>query len=317
MLQIKAKMILILCAVAPLVSNNAQAETLRIAGIYPAGDPDIAGIKSITMSTFTGADGESLSAELESQLTGVILNNEQYFTVVDRGYGGADATVTGGVRLTTEMGRVNQTREFCVLENHKGKCVQFRKVSVVCERRTLVFNATIKMVKNSTKQLVYSSTKPGKRDIVECPDDAIDETNETAIDQMIKAAVSSARFDMAPTYREERVRLIEDDEGMEKDVAKSFKAAIKQTKKNEDKACESMRALRSVSQDHISVLYNIALCAEKQDRFSEAAGLYRQIQPMFPNKDFVIAGLNRISERQRAQREWDKRSQPSNKKARN
>lgn len=310
MLAMKFSRILLYVFAALAHVSPSNAETVRIAGLYPAGDPDVAGIKSISITMFNGEEGLALSQEIESQLASVILNNEQYFIIKDLSGGRSDSTLTGSVRVNVEPSLVKQSRRICVFENQKGKCLQYETKLFNCDRRVIVFNAIARLTKTANKQIVYSSTKSDKRDFIECPDDAVSESTEEAISVMIKAAASAIRYDVAPTYREERVRLIEDNEGMDKQVAKSFKEAIKLTKKNEDRACDAMRALRVSSQDQISILYNIALCDEKQNKFAEATALYRQIQPMFPNKDFINAGLSRIAARQRAQAEWEKRSAP-------
>lgn len=310
----KSKSYHILILLTVLFSGPAWAETLRIGGIYPAGDPDVAGVKSISISNILGSDGDALAAEVEAQLTSVVLNNEQYFTVIAPGGGRADANLSGNVKITVEPSQVVQSQRVCVVENYKGKCVQYETQKVRCDRRVIVFTATARLTRTTTKQLLYSATKPDKRDIIECPDGSIGETNEEAVAIMIKAAASSMRYDLAPTYREERVRLVEDDEGLDKELAKRFKSAIKLTKKNEDKACEALQALRGLSQDNISIIYNVALCAEKQNKFSEATLLYRQIQPNFPNKDFIDVGLKRVSDKQRAQIEWARRNTPIQKK---
>ena len=297
-----------------LMGTGANAETLRISGIYPAGDPDAAAIKSISIGRFTGNEGESLANELEAQLSGVMVNNEQYFTILGYGGGRADATISGGITTKVETSEVYQKRKVCLDQTYDAKCYREEWRNIRCERRNVVVTISIRLVTTVGNRLVYSKSKTDTRNNIQCPDDSFSDSLDESIQQMIKTAASEARFDLAPSFREERVRLEESTDGMDKPTAKAFKEAVRATKRNEDTACDQFAKLQQVIPNHKSLIFNLALCADKRGRYAEAAALYRQALPLFPNKDLVNAGLKRIGDRQRAEAELERRKAPVRKR---
>lgn len=303
---------LVLCFA--LMGTTVKAETLRISGVYPAGDPDAAAIKSISIGRFTGNEGESLANELEAQLSGVMINNEQYFTVMGYGGGRADATISGGITTKVETSEIYQKRKFCLRQTHDAKCYREEWRNIKCERRNVVVTISIRLVTTVGNRLVYSKSKTDTRNNIQCPDDSFSDSMDESIQQMIKTAASEARFDLAPSFREERVRLVEDTDGMDKPTAKAFKEALRTTKRNEDTACDQFDQLKQTIPNHKSLIFNLALCADKRGRYVEAATLYRQALPLFPNKDLVNAGLKRVADRQRAESELERRRAPVRKR---
>ncbi len=78
------------------LSSIAQAETLPIGGIYPAGNDAAASVQSIAVENFGGSDGLALSLKIEDLLRDVYIYRKAWFAVMPASGGArADAILRG------------------------------------------------------------------------------------------------------------------------------------------------------------------------------------------------------------------------------
>lgn len=286
------------CLAAP-----AQAETLRLSGVYPAASDDAVPVEAIAVDRFAGPDGPRLSFLVEDRLRQVSIGGQPWFTVlVPQLADEADALLQGYVEPGFVESRFRSTRSVCAEEDEDGECIEHRDVETDCLRVTASLSPEMRLVAYDGR-LLWSSDARRNTTVSYCPqfDDKPDFSG--TIDGWLEQIADQTRASLAPRYRVQDIRIMESRRGLERDVRNAFRDAIRMTEEDEREACNMFEMLFAANPQHPSLMFNAGLCAEQGGAFDLAEARYRQALGNDRSDDEAQQGLHRIGERRRAQRQ--------------
>jgi len=286
--------------------TTAQAETLRVEGLFPARAPNIASIGSIAIDRFGGSDGTALAFEIEDKLSDVEIEGGAYFKVMaGRSAIESDATLSGTATTGIEEYETTENRERCVERDDKGKCEKRKSIKVACLKRVIDFQAQVRLSRFSDGQTIYAERKLDSNEETVCGRKESFTSREDVIRGMINSAAYSVRRDLAPIERRENIRVLESRKGMDKATGKFFKAAVKMTKTDEQEACRMWDQAAVDSARHRSIVFNRGLCAEQAGALDKASALYTEAEQLAGGKTEIGLAIRRVEDRQQALDDWD------------
>ncbi|MEP2101849.1 MAG: hypothetical protein ABJP02_10100 [Parasphingorhabdus sp.] len=288
------------------LAATAQAETLRVEGLYPARAPDVASIKSIAIDRFGGSDGTALAFAIEDRLSDVEIDAAPYFKIMTgRSAIEPEATLSGTATAGIEEYETREYRERCIERNDKGKCEKRKSIKVLCLKRVIDFQAQVRLSRFRDGQTIYSDRKSDGNEQTVCGRKESYSSSEEIIRNMISRAAKSVRRDLAPIEKRRNIRVFESRKDMDKATANLFKAAIKMTKTDEQEACRMWDEASVNSAPHRSITYNRGLCAEKDGALEKALTLYGETGQLAGSKTEIKQAIRRVEDRQRALDDWD------------
>lgn len=294
------RILLALGAIVAATSSPANAETLPVHGIYPAGSDTAAAVQSIAIEPFGGVQGQALGIALGDELRAVSIEGMPYFRVVPGG-SAADAEATLQGALSVERLRrdsYDKEREECVERDEDDKCVKREKRKIPCWEAVARITPTVRLIA-ADGALLDAFDEPRESAIRYCRDDK-PPSQEELIRQLTRALAQDLRSRFAPAERANDIRVMEDRDGLASADRDRFREAVRLTKQDERLACDAFRALEAANGNHSSVLFNIGLCAESAGDLEGAETYYRRALTANARADYAGAGLRRIDERRRA-----------------
>ncbi len=274
-----------------------SAETLTVEGVYPAGNSDAAALQSIAVERLGGADGAALSIMIGDRLRNARVNGEDWFTV----YSGslvseAEAALSGFVNTDVRIEEsYDKEVKRCVRRDENRKCLERATEKVPCDRARIRVSPSLRLVARDG-QLLHSGSYEVTRELRFCADE-----NQPSLDPLIDQALAEAadrtRFEFAPEQRREAIRVFESRKGMDRDLGRQFRDAVRLTKRDENAACGAFATLEPSIGEHRSLLYNLGLCAEAAGEFETAINYYDRSLQIDGDRSYAQAGLNRIADR--------------------
>lgn len=299
-----------------LIAGTASAESVTLVGNFPAAYREASFLERLAVDRFDGNDGTALSIALERALSGNGGPAHFSITSMSRRSGvspaDADGTLSGVVSTEVNENRETQRREECV-EKVDSKCTKKQQIEVICRRRTIDVIADLRIARTRDGSIAYSNRKTRQNAVTWCPTDNAPGPVEGIIRGMIDTIAAETAREIAPYTERYAVRFYETRSGMPKDIGNDFKAAIKQTQRDLPGACQAFAAIDSALPDHVSVVYDLGVCAEARGEFETAMALYQRAAAIRPRDraDFdigvdrtqrLIAARNDDRERERRQR---------------
>jgi hypothetical protein len=306
---------------AVLTGHAAQAETLRVEGIYAAETDAPSQARSIALASFDGRGGERVAFAIDEALRGAVIAGQPYFAVTfaapdsggsyrydraadpDAARGGADA-VMRGIADVAVRNVDNGTKEVeeCVRRDDRDKCLERKKVSYPCRLRTVELRPEVRLVAREGA-LLYAKGDTLIASQRFCEDEGRPSPVETVVQQLAADFAAGVRNDLAPTERAEDIRILESREGIAKADHNAFRAAVRLTKTDPDGACRAFAALEAAYPRDISIQFNLGLCHESKGELAEAAAQYDIVLQLKPGKLEPQEGLSRLASRERAERQ--------------
>lgn len=279
----------------------AQAETLDLSGIYPAGNDEAAALQSITVERFGGDLGASLALRIEDELRQVNVDGRPWLRILPARAGGeGEGYMTGTAYGEGRQTRFTREREECIKQNQFKQCEEKKKVQIQCTRRTLELAIALRLVRGDGT-LIYSTDSPERYEDSRCEGDSGEPRERSSVERELVGRIATrVRFDIAPVLRREAVRIDENRKSLSKPDGERFKAAVRLTKSDQQGACAAFESIRLDNPGHLPTLANLALCAEREGRDSDAAALYRLVQASEPRNSMARTGLARIAAKERA-----------------
>lgn len=281
------------------LSATAQAEVLTVAGAYPADSDGAAAVRSISVERFGGEDGPALALRIEDVLRGAELQGEPWFRVLPGG--NAEAVLRGTAQAETRVSDYTAKRERCVSRDAKDKCTERKKVEVDCRSRTVRLESSLRLI-GRRGDLLFSDDTPEQAEVSWCEGDDRPRPVETMVRELVAKVAGRLRGALAPTWRSEGIRVLEDRKGLSKDDAARFMGALRLTKTDDAAACRQWQAIVQANPVHGASAFNIGLCAEAAGDLDGAERLYRQAGQLTRASN-VSDGLERIAARRRADRQ--------------
>ena len=312
-----------LAGLALAVPGTVTAEVLTVEGVYAARQSGAVEVREIAVERFGGDVGEELAIALADRLEAVRLDREPYFTILAgqarrygystgetaaRDYGAATMRGTAsGEILDIRDGTKKRTR--CVRRDERKKCVEEKVEVYRCRKLAVRFDPSVRLIAREGGTL-YAADDTLTRAQRYCDDDKSEPSANAMMQEMVDEFAVRVRYDLAPEYRRENVRIMESRKGLEREDSASFKDAVRLTKTDQAGACGQFEALLAANPDHGSLLFNAGLCAEREDRLEDAILLYERTLAGSNGRDYARAGLDRVTSRLRAERQLDRRYPP-------
>jgi len=253
---------------------GAGAETIHMVGTFPALARELAASERLSVGRFAGDAGESLARAIEWRLAQGDAGGPPHYRIVPPGIA-ADAVLDGDAYVRVDYDDYSDGRSRCV-EKKDGKCVRKERYSVACRRRAITVDARIRGYLIDRHRIAYDVRKPRSDSDSWCEDDVSPAPVGRVVDRMIESIAGEVRTDVAPHTDQYDIRVREGRDGMPRDIAQRFKAAVKLTKHDAAGGCAAFRDLARVIPDHPSIAFNLALCTESEGDYDAAAEDYRR-----------------------------------------
>ncbi|MEJ5975628.1 hypothetical protein WG901_03210 [Novosphingobium sp. PS1R-30] len=286
-----------------LLTTAAQAEVLTVEGVYPADSDGAAAMKTIAVESFGGSDGADLAIRIEDALRAVEIDGRPYFRVLPSASGGADGVLRGTATAEIKRERYTEQRERCVAKDANGKCTEKRKEDVRCTRRRIELVPNVRLIAVRDGALVHADSQLEQATDSRCEDNSSEQRSpETVVRELTGRIAGRLRGALAPTWRRESIRVLEDRKGLSREDGEKFKNALRLTKTDAGAACRQWQAIADANPGHAVTLFNIGLCDEAAGNLDGAERLYREAAQT-SRAGNVGDGLGRIAARRRASRQ--------------
>jgi hypothetical protein len=282
------------------LATAAWAETLSMTGTFPAPSREAAMLRSIAVERLSGADGAQVGATIERALSRQNGNGIAYFDVYYAGRrsgGRADGTLSGSVTSGVEDSTYKQNDKRCVEKDKDGKCTKEETVQIPCTLRVANLTADIRIVRNGDGRIVYSAARPLRREVRWCKGQNPPATAEEMIGQMVNDVGETLRADTIPATSTYRIRILESDKGVPRELNRRFKDAIKLTQRNPSQACQEWTALNGAIPNNGAITFNVGLCAEWAGDLKGAERWYRAAGPLLGRGNDASEGVSRVTRR--------------------
>ncbi|MBV7267478.1 hypothetical protein [Erythrobacter ani] len=314
-----------------VIGGPAFAETLSVEGFYGAQADIPAEIEVLVAEPFAGDWGYGLQESVTGFLIQPIIADAPFFRVIPAALAARDriyvidsaATSGDGVpfievtdrrRETPDavlqgaaFSRINdvhaapRTVEECIRRDGENKCIEHEEVEIPCREMTVAYDAHVAIIQADGTR-VYDDSAVLTSAQTYCRDGDSSPDPDAMIGALAARYAESVRRDLLPEFKRSDPRLLERRKGLSKQDRRVFKQALRLTKNDPFGACLLFRQLEDGNPRHVSVLFNIGLCEEAEDRLDQAAAYYERALIADPGRNYPQTGLRRIENRKRG--EW-------------
>lgn len=288
---------------AALCATAAQAETLPVSGVYPAANDAAAALQTLAIDSFGGTDGQQLAIAIADRLRDARIDGEPYFRVLPAA-ASADAEAVIEGTASAETGRRDsghRENEVCAERDEDRDCIRKEKVKVPCWDAVIRLDVAVRLVsiEGDLLHAVDGVEEQAKR---YCRGDDRPAT-EPLVRQLAARLADRLRGDLAPVQRLDDIRVMETRKGLSSDDSRAFREAVRLTKTNQAAACSAWSALEPLNPDHISILFNLGLCAESGGELEKARSYYDRALRADGDSAYAAQGLERIEAQRRAEKQ--------------
>lgn len=308
------------------LSACAPPAQLVIQTTNPARHADAAQLRQVAVLPFETRDNVDITAEIETALAGVSVQEKPFFTVVERKrisellkelkrgesglvdpqtavqigkMVGAKGVYMGTVtRADTTNSPYTQTRERC-LYTQGYQCVRSQTFIVNCTRRVSVLSFAPKLVDVESGRIIYGREIKGEAADSRCQDSQRPLVSGPELrDRAKRQAIAEFTRDVAPSGSNLRVTILESVEGIKSEAARQkFGQGVAFAKSQRmDRACEIWNELLESEIQYFTLVYNVGLCSEINGDYPNALLLYNRADRMVtePNKA-ISDGISRVN----------------------
>lgn len=288
-------------------ATQAGAETLPVSGIYAAGSDEAATVRTIALESFSGDKGTSLGFAISDSLETAVFDGEPWFLVYPTAGEDVDAVMRGSAGIEIrETDLEDRKVTDCKKRDKDKKCIEEKVTFYECTRLEVTLYPQLRLIARDGTE-IYSNRTRLEDAKSYCANDSTLPSADAMLEGLIRSFAWTVRRDLAPEFRSEDVRVLESRKGMDRGSRNAFRDAVRLTKTDIDGACSAFAALESANPAHVSILFNIGLCAEGRGELDEAERYYGRALSIEPGKDYAVAGLDRVASKRRAQFQFDLR----------
>ncbi len=277
-----------------IASLWACASTVvAINGRFPAAYPQAAELRKISVANFDGRGGSEFTSNLKSAIVSASFDRQAYFVVVESDpaiyrkdpaaaarRSGAQGLLMGETTLTASQQTFPSSQRVCVAREG-DKCTKYVSQPISCTQRIVQLTVTPRLVRASDGQIVYSSSKSEQASVSWCPGQSPSRTDEMMFAATRSQITAEILRDIAPYNAVLSATIKESPEGLPKDAADQFKAAIAAVKAEDiGEACRLWTAIDGTNPNHVWTVYDLGVCAETQGDYAKAQSLYRRAQTL-------------------------------------
>lgn len=313
------------CICCGLLAACAAPRT-TITTLEPGNSSEAALLKTVAVLPFNGPGGRTIAAEVEAMLAGIRLDDRQYFQVVsrrdlDKVFSELKLSISGDFHpqdvvqvgmLTGARGiyagqvtarnvndsRYQTERRVCSTTDSKGKCTAWTNKKIPCVRRTALLDVTPRLIEVQSGRVVFSEMYREQLEENACQDGGAPlATGEELLRKAQERVINRMRKDIAPYYRTSQVRLLESDQEFKDErQQQAFEGAVEFAKaKRFDRACEIWRTMQEGAAESVSLLHNLAVCAEAAGDLDTAQRLITRADRLLATPDEIVTeSLQRI-----------------------
>ncbi len=315
-LEQKSKLLVLAWVTLFLVGCTTQ---VSIQGRYPAAIKAAADLNPITVFEFNGTEGKVFSKLLMSTLKGAVFDSKEYFSVISPEiiaskmavrsknkplaenlsaalqYGrklGVKGVYFGSIgTIDIKTSSHQQKRTQCVDKD----CDQKREYQVTCYKQEAYLSAQPQLVNVNTAEVVYSEQVSAHKDNRYCQDSGSAKSKSLFTQELMSDIAQQVRYKVAPYNKTIKVDLINDSRGLNELSAMKFKSAVSFAQAGQmDRACalwQEISANSPESNQLVSLLYNLGVCAEAVADYDRAIELYARAESLLtsPNKKVTEA----------------------------
>lgn len=299
--------------VALFAAVGAQAETLRVSGIYAPGADIPADIELVVIERFEGDVGQDLEFKLAQLLGDARVGGAEWFDIIspealdnsvveietDDGTIVseplvADAQLRGTVRSEVfERQRDPKLQRDCIKRDNEDNCLEYREVRIECFELTVRIDPRLALIDSAGRQL-FTRDYPEVETRNYCADDSSIPSILEISDRLVEKIAYTTRSALAPRNYSENVRIMESRSGLVRADRSAFREAVKLTDDDPDAACRAFAALEATNPEHLSVLFNIGLCWEASKQYERASDYYGKALAVDGDHDYPRRGMSRV-----------------------
>jgi len=320
--------------VVVLLMLTGCATKIKMKMLQPAQYHEASTTKRIAVMPFSGRGGEGFASELEGVLGNIFIDDEQYFTLVDRSsidktmselqlsmsgavseataakvgqMVGAEGIYTGVITQSAcKDVRYKRNRRRCTEREikydkkgnaYEGKCIKWTTYSVNCTKRVATFDCSPKLIEVATGRIVYSRNLSGGAEDAKCTDQMPLRSKAELIHQAKEVVKGQLRKDVAPYFVTREVVLMNSKKGIDsKEAKRKLNQGIEYARKQRlDRAGELWEEARNLSPGAPAIIYNLGVYAESEGKYEEALSLFQQADRLLDKPtDAVNAALKRV-----------------------
>ena len=312
---------------APAVKQDIQ---------LPAKEPGMVKAKKLAVFNVSGDHDGTFTGQIESFLANIKVSNKTYFTLVERSHldkimteqkmtsssglfkdkdavklgelAGADTLIMGSVKLPrVESKSYRKPQKVCRSRNSKGECIWWGTQYQTCTDKHASVDYNLKAVSVEKGTIIFTKVYDGQTSNTHCSGGSVKTLfggNKNVSDaemqrDAIKIAFNKMRQDVAPYTITVSIEFMEDTSGMNDAGKTSFKQAMEFVKaKRMDRACELFQRASGQAGKHVTLLYNMGVCAEIGGDMDKAERMYEQADRSTTKPvDVIGKALNRVKER--------------------
>lgn len=294
-------------AVGVMTAVPAQAEQMQVDGYFPAASDEAAMLRTVAVDDFSGQDGSRLSLLVADALRDVRIGGQPWLSVLAGRFGrDAEAVLGGNVRRRFNEENITLSRNVCVSYDDYNNCLQRADQNVPCLRVTVFVRPDLRLTRRGG-QLVWSFSQEASRNAEYCPEYDDRPDFETSVDDLLGDYARQIRYALAPAHESRSIRVMEGRGDLPRPLRDPYRNAMRLTERDPAAACAQFAALAPQAPAHPQLLHNVALCAEREGRWDEAATRYTQVQAMRGARNEAQAGLNRLAQYRRARLQLERR----------
>lgn len=288
-------------------ATPAHAEQMRVDGYFPAGNDEAANFRTIAVEDFSGEDGPRLSLRVADALREVRIDGRPWLSVLVGRFGrGGDAALQGDVRTRYDENVIMLRRNVCVAYDAYNNCQQQQEQDVECLRVTANIQPELRLVGRGG-QLVWRYSQQSSRNAEYCPDFDEQPDFDGYIDEMLAEFTTQIRYALAPAHESRSIRVLGGRDELPRPLRDSYRNALRQTERDPAAACAIFASLAPQAPQHVQLLHNNALCAERAGDYAAAERGYQQLTTSRGAQREGRDGLARIAQYRRGRAQIERR----------
>ncbi len=301
---------LIICSVlltCIIIFFSGCAPTIKTKTLVPAKYHEAAKLRRISILPFDGPMGNQVRADIESLLLTIRVNDEQYFsimerTAIDKIFLEQNLQISGAVNETTAveigklagvqgivMGTVTQStieenpysveKSKCISKNQDGSCKEWQQYWVNCRERNAYFSFTPKFIDVATGEIAASEVLSGHVNDETCLDSGRPlKSRHELLSEAKRYALEKLRKLVAPYDVDVEIKLLtEDDSKIPPEAKENINNGIKWVKAGRvDRACEFWNEAFHLHPYGYAIYYLLGVCSELSGDLNKALSYYEK-----------------------------------------
>jgi hypothetical protein len=258
-------------------ATPAYAEQMRVDGYFPAGSDEAAMLRTLAVEDFSGEDGPRLSLRVADALREVRIDGQPWLSVLVGRFGrGGDAALQGDVRTRYDENVIMLRRNVCVSYDQYDNCQAREDQDVECLRVTANVQPELRLVGRGG-QLVWRYSQQSSRSAEYCPDFDDQPDSDASIDEMLAEFTTQIRYALAPAHESRSIRVLGGRDELPRPLRDTYRNALRQTERDPTAACAIFASLLPQAPQHVQLVHNNALCAERAGDYARAEQGYQQL----------------------------------------